>query len=299
MWYLMTFWACSNRLLKPREGNKVEKLINWKKQSEEKLNISVEMKSNANIVEYCWTVKDLETTVTCLNLQIVSMGATVHLTASEITSKEWNKHVSRTVVIKVNGQKEQITKTRKVRGVTGDKVCKSQENIFYTMLYLFLLRLDNKIEMHDKAIHKNIHFNAVHTLLGHSCKKSTRVIIVSQLEWNLTGKKANCIHCALGKERQSNVEELSFHFMSRKLTNIQMPLQNHDKKIGEAWSRKASLFKISNFFVSKNYLIEPTRVKIFSLTEGKNIVILQRWQVAVPRHFKYYTRVVLSQVILC
>jgi hypothetical protein len=120
-----TFGLCGHRT-----RDCVTKRTNWKTQSEGQLNVSVEKKSNAkNIVEYGWTVKDLETTLTYPNLWIVSTGATVHPTAKVIDSKDWDKDISSTVVIMGNGQKEQVARTRKVRRVARNKVYKSQGNI--------------------------------------------------------------------------------------------------------------------------------------------------------------------------
>jgi hypothetical protein len=47
------------------------------------MNISVEKKrSSEKVVEYCWTIKDLETTLTDPDLWIADIGATVHSTAN-------------------------------------------------------------------------------------------------------------------------------------------------------------------------------------------------------------------------
>jgi MinD superfamily P-loop ATPase len=66
-----------------REENKSKRPPNWKKPSEEKMNISAEKKRRSEkVVEYCWPIKDLEAMLTDPDLWIADTGATVHSTAN-------------------------------------------------------------------------------------------------------------------------------------------------------------------------------------------------------------------------
>jgi SepF-like predicted cell division protein (DUF552 family) len=113
-----------------REENKSKRLPNWKKPSEEKMNISVEKKmSSEKVAKYCWAIKDLETTLTDPNLWIADTGATVHSTANMAHANNWEPDTSNTVVVMGNGKKEKVTKIGKVKGIAKDKDGINQGNI--------------------------------------------------------------------------------------------------------------------------------------------------------------------------
>jgi len=158
---------------------------------------------------------------------------------------------------------------------------------------LFAVRIDNKNEMmaavNDQEIAikstKNVDINEANSLLGHLSEKSTREI-ASKFRWTLTGTKEKCIHCAIGKGRQANVEKKSNHVVSNKIGErifldvaAVMPDKDSDASVESSYKKywrimvdEASQFKISDFFVSKNAMIEPTCETIFNLKEENKIV---------------------------
>jgi hypothetical protein len=88
-----------------REENKSKRPHNWKKPSEEKMNISVEKKrSYEKVVNYCWAIKDLETKLTDPDVWIADTGATVHSTANIAYANNWEPDTSNTVVVMGNGK---------------------------------------------------------------------------------------------------------------------------------------------------------------------------------------------------
>jgi hypothetical protein len=95
-----------------------------------KKNISAEKKkSSEKFVEYCWAIKDLETTLTDPDLWIADTGATIHSTANMAYANNWGPDTSNTVVVMGNGKKEKFTKIGKVKGIAKDKDGINQGNI--------------------------------------------------------------------------------------------------------------------------------------------------------------------------
>jgi hypothetical protein len=104
------------------------------------MNISVEKKrSSEKVVEYCWAINDLKTTLTDPNLWIADIGATVHSTANIAYAKNWETDTSNTVVVMGNGKKEKVTKIGKVEGIAKDKDGTNQGN----MILLDIMILPN------------------------------------------------------------------------------------------------------------------------------------------------------------
>jgi hypothetical protein len=94
------------------------------------MNISFKKKrSSDKVVEYCWAINDLETTLTDPDLWIADTGATFHSTANIAYAKNWEPDTSNTVVVMGNGKKEKVIKIGKIKGIAKDKDGINQGNI--------------------------------------------------------------------------------------------------------------------------------------------------------------------------
>jgi hypothetical protein len=107
---------------------------------------------------------------------------------------------------------------------------KKGKNIFFNIKIntsrgiLFSVRINNKKEMivatEDQGntikATKKVDINDAHMLFGHLSENMT-MTTAKRLSWCLTGEKQKCIHCAIGKERQTNVNKVSNHIVSNKI----------------------------------------------------------------------------------
>jgi hypothetical protein len=72
-----------------------------------KINVSVERKKGGEkFVEYCWAIKDPETTLTDPNIWISDTGATVYSTTNMAYANNWEPDTSNTVVVMGNGKRK-------------------------------------------------------------------------------------------------------------------------------------------------------------------------------------------------
>jgi hypothetical protein len=312
--------------------------------NQKKMNISIEKKrSSEKVIEYCWAIKDLETTLTDPDLWIADTGATVQSTANIAYANNWEPNTSNTVVVMGNGKKEKVTKIGKIEGSAKDKDGINQGNIIlsdvmflpngkYNLIsvtkvmkngwklegdsnhfklkkdkkefvfnikintsrgILFAVRINNKLEMiaatedqgNTITAMKKVDINDAHMLFGHLSENIMRMT-AKRLGWCLTGEKQKCIHCAIGKGRQTNAYKVSNHIMSNKIGERMfldlaavIPNKDSDAFVESSYKRywrilvdEASQFKISDFFETKNAMIEPTCEKLFNLKEENKTV---------------------------
>jgi hypothetical protein len=153
---------------------------------------------------------------------------------------------------------------------------------------LFAVRINNKNEMiaatedqgNTSTAAKKVDINNTHMLFGHLSEEMT-TMTAKRLGWCLTGEKQKCIHCAIEKVRQTNVNKIINHIVlnkirERKFLNLAavMPNKNSDAFVDSSYKRywkilvdEASKLKISDFLETKNAMIEPTCEKLFDLKE--------------------------------
>jgi hypothetical protein len=89
---------------------------------------------------------------------------------------------------------------------------------------LFALRINNKNEIiaatedqgNTSTAAKQVDINDAHMLFGHLSENVT-TMTAKRLVWCLTGEKQRCIHCSIGKGRQTNVNKVSNHIVSNKI----------------------------------------------------------------------------------
>jgi hypothetical protein len=112
-----------------REENKHRRSPNWKKPTNEKAAIAIETKKDEKIVKYGWALEDIEKTLTDSQIWIADTGATVHSTSNAEIALNWKGDTNNTVVVMGNGQKEEVTKIGKVKGIARNKAGESQGNI--------------------------------------------------------------------------------------------------------------------------------------------------------------------------
>jgi hypothetical protein len=74
--------------------------------------------------------------------------------------------------------------------------------------------------------------------------------------------KSAFIHCAIRNGRQANNNKISNHFVLSKIG---------EKRYWRILVNEASQFQISDFFESKNAVIEPTYEKLFNLNEASKL----------------------------
>jgi hypothetical protein len=60
---------------------------------------------------------------------------------------------------------------------------------------------------------KKVDINDAHLLFSHLSEKMT-TMIAKRLGWCLTAEKQKCIHCAIGKGRQTIVNKVSNHIVT-------------------------------------------------------------------------------------
>jgi hypothetical protein len=158
---------------------------------------------------------------------------------------------------------------------------------------LFAVRINNKNEMitvtedqgNTSTAAKKVDINDAHMLFGHLSENMTTTT-AKRLGWCLTGDKQKCIHCAIGKGRQKNVNKVSNHIVLNKIGERMfldlaavMPNKDSDVFVESSYKRywrilvdEASQFKISDFFETKNAMIEPTCEILFKLKEENKTV---------------------------
>ena len=124
-----------------------------------------------------------------------------------------------------------------------------------------------------------------HGRLGHLSQLKT-IETAKNLGWELQGSMKRCEDCAIGKGRQKNVNKASNHIVASKpgeriFLDIAAVFESRDELEYVEPTKKLywrimvdehTQFKISDFFISKKAMIEPTCEKLFKLNaEGKNV----------------------------
>jgi hypothetical protein len=84
------------------------------------------------LVEFGWSVEDLETTLTDSRIWIADTSATVHTTSNKMLAKHWSDNQDNTVVVMGNGQREEISRDETVFGTARNKVGETQRQISLT-----------------------------------------------------------------------------------------------------------------------------------------------------------------------
>jgi hypothetical protein len=112
-----------------KEENKSKRPQNRKIPSHEKVNTTVDHRSNW-IIEYGWTMQDMESiTFTNPDIWIADTGATVDFTSNPFFAKNWTKSPNETVVVMGNGQTEEVAKTRTLEGTAVKQNNERQGNV--------------------------------------------------------------------------------------------------------------------------------------------------------------------------
>jgi hypothetical protein len=113
-----------------KEKNKDKRPANWKKRRQEKAAITAKKnkKAKEKSVEFGWVNDNLEELLNNSNSWIADTGATAHSTSNKSLSSDWVEE-NDTVIVMVNGQKEDTVLKRSVKGEVLDSKGKSQGNI--------------------------------------------------------------------------------------------------------------------------------------------------------------------------
>jgi hypothetical protein len=158
---------------------------------------------------------------------------------------------------------------------------------------LFAVRINNKKEMiaatedqgNTITATKKVDINDAHMLFGH-LSENMMMTTAKRLGWCLTGEKRKCIHCAIGKGRQTIVNKVSNHIVLNKIGERMfldlaavIPNKDSDAFVESSYKRywrilvdEAAQFNISDFFETKNAMIEPTCEKLLKLKEENKTV---------------------------